>query len=237
VRRPPEPRPIDIWYQLTEDLSDDEQARLLTDLSASERTRHARFAFARDRRDFAAAHALLRRSLSRYADVSPHEWSFVEEPTGKPALSAHAAAPALSFNLSHTHGLVACAIAGGQRIGVDVEVVHRKVDEGVAERFFSDVENAGLRNCATPLERAERFCALWTLKEAYIKAIGQGLSHGLNTIVFEIGESGAIGFTAPPDVDAASWRFGLFTPAEGYRLAVAVEATTVADSPFRCVPG
>jgi 4'-phosphopantetheinyl transferase len=236
VHRPPEPRTIDIWYQLTEALSEDALARLLSGLSSHERARHDRFVFARDRRDFAAAHALLRRALSRYADVSPAEWTFTEEPGGKPALVPHPAAPGLSFNLSHTHGLVACAIAGGQRIGVDVESVHRTIDEGVAARFFSAVENAALRNCATPLARAQRFCELWTLKEAYIKAIGKGLSHGLDTIVFEIGEDGAIAFTAPDGVDAAAWRFGRFAPAEGYRLAVAVEGAGAADPSFRFLP-
>ena len=230
------PLTIDVWYRATEALDDAETAQQLIDLSAAELARHERFVFARDRRDFAAAHALLRRALSRYADVAPRAWEFVEEPGGKPGLAAIAGAPALSFNLSHTHGLVACAIAGGPRIGVDVESVERVVDDSVAERFFSDEENRALRRCGTPLDQARRFFALWTLKEAYIKAIGQGLSHPLNTIVFEIQADGAVAFTPPARVAAESWQFALFAPTDRHCLAIAAQRDD-ADSEIRLLAG
>ena len=208
-----------VWIRRTDALTEADLAAEIPLLSLEERERHARFRFARDRRDFAAAHALLRRSLSRYADLPPNEWVFQQEAGGKPSLG-HGGVPPLSFNLSHTDGLVACAIATGLDVGIDVETVDRRVDVGVAERFFSAAENAGLRRSASAGIRASRFFELWTLKEAYVKALGQGLSHALDTIVFQV-DGGTILFTPPPGIDAASWQFALFSPTDRHRLAVA----------------
>ena len=130
--------------------------------------------------------------------------------------------PPLSFNLSHTHGLVACAITSGSDVGVDVESIGRDVTDGVAERFFSERENADLRQCATAALRARRFIELWTLKEAYVKAIGKGLSHSLNSIVFDPSDRESIRFLPPSDVEENSWRFALCAPTDAHCLAVAV---------------
>jgi 4'-phosphopantetheinyl transferase len=215
------PGEVHVWYQMTGTLGQAEVEATVAVLSADERVRLNRFMFARDRRDYAAAHALLRRSLSRYADVAPHSWQFRNEPGGKPSLVSDEGAPPLSFNLSHTHGLVACAIAGGSEVGVDVESVNPALEDRVAKRFFSKSENAELRSHVSPLRRARRFCDLWALKEAYIKAIGEGLSHPLDTIVFAVGEGGSIVFRPPADVDATAWAFALFAPTDRHRLAVA----------------
>src|SRR5215813_3615442 len=89
-------------------------------LSADEQRRHDRFAFAEDRRDYAAAHALLRRRLSAAVPIPPESWAFEAAPDGKPRLSTACRLDApLSFNLSHTRGLVACAVAPGVDVGID----------------------------------------------------------------------------------------------------------------------
>ena len=134
------PCQVDVWYRVTDPLDEADVAESIAVLSPDERSRHSRFVFARDRRDYAAAHALLRQSLSRYADITPIRWRFREG--GKPSLVVDDGAPSLSFNLSHTHGIVACAISGGSDVGIDVEAVAREVDEGVAERVFSETEYA-----------------------------------------------------------------------------------------------
>ena len=216
------PDHVHIWYHLTEEMDETAVARAVAVLSDSERTRGQRFVFARDRRDFAAAHALTRLALSRYGDLAPEQWRFQEGADGKPSLAADAGTPPLTFNLSHTHGLVACAIAPGVDVGIDVERVDRRVGaEEIAARFFSAGEHADLARCPAE-ERARRFFELWTLKEAYIKAIGKGLSHSLNTFGFELSEPGSIGFMPPPDVDLAAWQFALFAPTELHAMAVAV---------------
>jgi 4'-phosphopantetheinyl transferase len=216
------PDQVRIWYHLTEALDEAGVERATAVLSESERTRGQRFLFARDRRDYAAAHALTRAALSRCGDLAPQQWRFQDGAGGKPSLAADAGSPALIFNLSHTHGLVACAIAAGGDVGIDVEGIDRRIGaEQVAARFFSSSEQAGLARCPAG-ERAKRFFDLWTLKEAYIKALGHGLSHSLSTFGFELNEPGSIGFMPPPDVDVAMWQFALFEPTDRHRMAVAV---------------
>ena len=216
------PGEVHIWYRLTEALDEAEVETALALLSSTERARHDRFRFTRNRRDYAAAHALLRMSLSRYADVRPRDWQFGELERGKPILAARTDEADLAFNLSHTDGLVACAVTKGAEVGVDVEALDRIVGGGVARRFFSDRENAALERLPR-VARARRFLDLWTLKESYLKATGQGISHELNTIVFDLKADGTIVFLPPDDIDASSWHFELFTPADRYRLAVAVQ--------------
>ena len=190
------PGDVHVWCRATDSLGDADITDAVARLSPDERARYARFRFARDQRDYAAAHALLRTSLSRYADVAPGSWQFREAPGGKPSLVLGDGMPPLSFNLSHTHGLVACAIASGSDVGIDVESVDRDVGDGVAERFFSESENADLRQCASEPLRARRFIELWTLKEAYVKAIGKGLSHPLDSIVFDVADRESIRVSA-----------------------------------------
>jgi 4'-phosphopantetheinyl transferase len=210
------PGDVHVWYRLTDALRESDVDQALALLSSEERAQQSRFVLARDRRDYAAAHALLRESLSRYADVAPLTWRFRTD--GKPSLDDESLP--LAFNLSHTDGLVACAISDGRDVGIDVERIDRQLDGGVAERFFSETENAALRKCA-PEGRRGRFIELWTLKEAYIKAIREGLAHPLNTIVFEFRGPESIVFEPPADVDGRTWQFALFAPTERYRLAVA----------------
>jgi len=192
-------------------------------LSADERARHERFVFARDRRDFAEAHALTRRALSLYERPAPADWTFEVAPGGKPGLPRElAGSPPLVFNLSHTHGLVGCAVARGAEVGFDVELIDRAVDEqGIAERFFTPAECADIDGCAAT-ERPVRFIELWTLKEAYIKAVGRGLSHPLDEFGFTFGEQNEIRFAAPDGADSGQWMFALFAPLPRARMAVAV---------------
>jgi 4'-phosphopantetheinyl transferase len=212
------PGEVHVWCRTTGGLDEGEIARLVERLSPEERAICERFRFDRDRRDYAAAHALLRSALSRYAEIAPESWEFEQEPGGKPRLAPKSNPPCLFFNLSHTHGLVACAISASAEIGIDVERADRYVQD-VAERFYSERENERLRGCESESLRAQHFIELWTLKEAYVKALGFGLSHPLNTIEFEVAP--VIRFRPPQSVDPREWTFTLGAPAPGYCLAVA----------------
>ena len=215
------PGEVHVWYSLTAQFDRMQVDAALEVLSPDERARYGRLRFEGGRRDYAAAHALLRTSLSRYADVSPLEWTFHTLAAGKPVLHPETCRPILTFNLSHTSGLVACVIAGGPDVGIDVESVDRTVEPGVAERFFSARENDALRRLE-PAARGRRFIDLWTLKESYLKATGEGVSSSLSSVVFEVDESGGVDFTPPPGIDPAAWCFKLFAPTDHHRLAVAV---------------
>jgi 4'-phosphopantetheinyl transferase len=191
-------------------------------LSPDERARADRFLFAEDRRDYTLAHDLLRRCLSIYRPAEPSAWEFDIEPSGKPVLRGD---HAISFNLSHTRGLVACAIGAGIPIGVDAEGAGRVVDAGaIATRYFSPSEVAALAQFGDPTHRL-RFLDLWTLKEAFIKAVGIGLSQPLHSMSFGL-DDGTIAFEPPPGFAAAEWHFALFEPPGPGRIAVAAQAAT-----------
>jgi 4'-phosphopantetheinyl transferase len=215
------PGEAQIWYRFTESLDEDAVRAEVAQLSPDERARCQRFVFRRDRRDFAAGHALLRRVLSMHDDVRADAWTFVADANGKPALAHGAGAPPLAFNLSHTNGLVACAVTRDGEVGVDVECVERVTDSrDIAERYFSTAELAQLDACRGD-ERAARFIELWTLKEAYLKAIGSGLAQPLDTFAFSFDDAGGVRFSAQPDAGPAAWTFALFAPSPRHRLAVA----------------
>ena len=195
-------------------------------LSADEKVRHARFMFDRDKRDFACAHALVRRVLSVYSDMAPRDWQFDAPPNQKPRVAPDQAGdPPLLFSLSHTHGFVACAVARGPGrfdIGVDIESVERIVDaRDVARRFFAPSETAMLDACSDEL-RAATFVDLWTLKEAYVKAIGRGLGVPLDQFSFAFDDRGGITFEAQPGIDPRPCAFALLSAAPQMRIAVAV---------------
>ncbi|HEY3886477.1 MAG TPA: 4'-phosphopantetheinyl transferase superfamily protein [Vicinamibacterales bacterium] len=210
-------------YLLTDTLEPSAIAAAAAILSDSEKARAASFLRPQHRRDYIAAHALLRQALSRRFPLPAREWSFEVRPGGKPALAAPFAQTAgLSFNLAHTGGLVACIVADGVEAGIDVESVDRAGDSlAIARRYFASNEHARLEKCA-PEARARRFVELWTLKEAVLKATGAGITASLDGFSFETDDSLAIRFDAPAGERAADWQFGLFAPSSSYRLAVAI---------------
>jgi 4'-phosphopantetheinyl transferase len=229
---------VRVNFCVTADLDESALEAALAVLSSSERARCARFVFARHRRDFAIAHALLRQTLSCQYAIAPDEWEFVADAGGKPMLSADlAAAAGLRFNLAHTEGLVACAVSRIGDVGVDVEALRHHRDElGIARRYFSPAEAADLEHCA-PADRPVRFIELWTLKEAYIKAVGAGLLLPLDGFTFRFDGASALRFVLDSR-DPAVWSFGLFTPSERHRLAVAVRcATSAAPVRILACPG
>jgi 4'-phosphopantetheinyl transferase len=221
-------------FRETATLGPDAIAAAVATLSDEERAQHGRFHFAEDARDYAAAHALLRTVLSRDGARAPRDWQFGKTPAGKPFLRDADAGGGASFSLSHTRGMVACAVTRDADVGIDVERIDRDVNaDGIAMRFFAPAETAALGRVAPEL-RAHRFFDLWTLKEALVKALGLGLSFPLNRVAFDVDElaaAPAIAFSGPPDIPALQWQFELFTPAPGYRAAVAIRRHS--GSPLR----
>jgi 4'-phosphopantetheinyl transferase len=206
-------------------------ARDLELLDASERERAARFRLDVDRRMYVAAHALLRRALTRHAPVEPAAWRFSGENGERPEIAGPLGAPRLRFSLSHTRSVAACAVAAEVDVGFDVEDVTREAPLDVAERFAPS-ERAALAALA-PGRREGLFFAYWTLKESYMKARGLGLAIGLDQIVFEVSPS-RIGISFGPECpdDAAAWRFASFCIGDACRAAIAVRA----ESELEIVP-
>lgn len=151
-------------------------------LSGAELERAKAFKFSKDRQLYVAAHVFLRQVLSQYADVPANAWQFVCNAYGKPAV-ANAGYGWLQFNLSHTQGAVACAVARNRQVGVDVEGAKPLLDlPGLCRSVLSQAEAdevLAAGDLAGPL-----FYRYWTLKEAYIKAQGMGLSLPLQQFSF-----------------------------------------------------
>lgn len=215
--------PFDIWLVWADAAREPELvARYRALLSDEERARAGRFHFDRDRHLYTVAHALVRTRLSHYEpDVAPTAWRFEVNRYGRPEVTRGD----LRFNLSHTRGLVACAVTRGREIGVDVENVGRVGQTvAIADRLFAEHEVRALR--ALPeAEQRERFFTYWTLKESYIKARGMGLSLPLAHFAFEVGDTASIeiAFDAALDDDPARWRFGVVRPGPEHALAYAIE--------------
>jgi 4'-phosphopantetheinyl transferase len=215
---------VHVRYRRTDSIDESALSADVALLSDDERARHGRMAAKRDRDEYAAAHALLRTTLSELGDRAPDDWRFAAGPHGKPALVDSASR--LSFNLSHARGLVACAVVEDADVGLDVEQVTRPTAwPGIAARYFSRAELAEIDR-VEPARQAIRFFELWTLKEAFVKALGVGLSQPLNAISFSAERPDAIAFQSPSGVAAAVWQFALYAPTPEHRLAVAVSDGT-----------
>lgn len=192
----------------------DDQASRLT---PAERVRYDRYRFPHKKNEFLFGKLLTRWVLSRYHDREPRAWTFTEAVRGKPdAVDAGG----LRFNLSHTKGLLAVAITRDHEVGIDVEEVERR-DDGVAERFFAPEEAQLVRE--TPRASRDRmFARFWTLKEAYIKAHGDGLTIPLASFRFLLSDPVRIAFREPGGGDPAEWWFTHADPSDQHALAVAV---------------
>ncbi len=191
-------------------------------LDAGERERFERFIPEHSRLEFLTGRVLLRSVLAKCLGVKPAEVGFEIDENGKPHL-ANNIGHDLQFNLSHTRGLVACAVCRAHPIGVDVEIIEpARATAGIAERFFSRAETAELATLKGN-DRVGRFFKIWTLKEAYIKAHGRGMRVGLGNFSVELAErSVGISFADRIDDDPAAWQFISANPTARHFLAVAI---------------
>jgi phosphopantetheinyl transferase len=222
-------RHVDIWHVPTSAVDGTELSGFDSVLSAEERARRDRFVFDHDRRDFAVAHGLLRRALSDRGTALPEEWRFTTDRLGKPSLVAdQSGSPPLAFNLAHTRGYVACAVARDASVGIDVERLGPvSWPSAIAARHFSTEENQMLARSA-PGEVDVRFIEIWSLKEAYLKALGAGLNAPLCTFGFSFEEPDGLRTTGIDDHPV--WRFLLVAPAPDVRLALALRTNNSAQS-------
>lgn len=221
---------VGVWLVFTDDVRDASLlARCEALLSPEELARRSRFHFEADRHRDLLTRATVRLLLSRHVDFSAQDWRFEPSAHGRPELrDPPAQARSLSFNVSHTTGLIVVALARGARVGVDVENAHdrgRPVLE-IAERYFSPAEFGALRTLPA-MAQTQAFHRHWTLKEAYVKAIGRGLSMPLGSFHFAFDPSvewvAEIAFTPPPGGDGAHWHFSQFRVGASFVGALCVE--------------
>ena len=218
-----EPNQVDLWLARDPQLRD---VALLENLSrslpADEQARVARMRSPDGRHQQLITRGLVRQVLSGYAaGVTPGAWTFARNAHGRPAISGTPeSARDLQFNLAHTPGLVALAVARSVDLGVDVERTDKRAPLAVARRYFSPAEIAAL-DALPAEEQPRRFRRLWTLKEAYLKAIGTGVAGGLGTMTFHFDPEG-VRFEREADDAASRWVFREFEVDGEFQLALAI---------------
>jgi 4'-phosphopantetheinyl transferase len=221
-------KPIHLWYAHPEDLTEAVTQACAPLLSEDERAQWQTFRFDRHRREYLTTRALVRTALSHYHPLAPEAWRFETNPYGKPTVDPDCG---LRFNLSNSPGLVVCLIAQGAEVGVDAEAIERaeKVSE-LAPEVLSPLELVQLEALRGP-ERLDRVLSLWTLKEAYIKARGVGLSLPLNKISFLFGGVEGIRMELDPSLGTepgSRWQFCLVKHA-GHCIALMAEWANVPE--------
>lgn len=203
---------IDLWVLPLRPREADEAL-----LDERERARLQRLRVAEKRRQLLAAQADLRRVLGRYRERPPEQIRFAYGPHGKPWLPED---PDLGFNLSHSAQLAVVAVGRGLEIGVDLEHVAReRAFLRLARRYFDAAEHAWLEG-RPEATRAADFYRIWTLKEAYLKAIGTGLTVPPASFRIDLERDPPALATTHDGDDADAWR--LLTPAVAESYAVAV---------------
>lgn len=199
--------------------------RLTQILSMDERMRAERFHFEQDRRRFIVSRGILKAILARYLSVEASRMQFCYGKNGKPALPDAFGKRNIHFNMSDSEGLAIYGFTRDREIGVDIERI-RDISEmnHISERFFSVRENAVFR--ALPeSKKKEAFFACWTRKEAFIKAIGDGLSRPLDKFDVSLvpGEPARLLRIEGDSKGASRWSIQELKPASGFAAAFAVE--------------
>jgi 4'-phosphopantetheinyl transferase len=219
---------VHVWLVKPEAVHDELTSRLDV-LSVEERARMASFRFESDRLAYGAAHLLLRAALNWCApEVRPAEWELTDSRLERPEVVAPTVCPRLRFNISHTRSLVACVVTREIDCGVDVEVQREVEDmEDLAARVLSPAERSDLMALPRSL-RPTRFFRYWTLKEAYVKARGLGLSLSLDAVSFDL-DAGNVAITLDPSLNdhGRDWQFEQWAPTEQHVVAVAVRSAQI----------
>jgi 4'-phosphopantetheinyl transferase len=166
---------VHVWLADCDAIDDEPMWDLL---DAYEVNRATRFREPGDSKRYVVSHGVLRSILSKYLDIMPESIKYERGPYGKPGI---AGGSWLRFNMSHSNGMAAYAIASKGDVGVDLEYIHDVPYIELTRSIFSTNEDAYLRSVRVE-ERLNVFFMLWTRKEAYIKAIGEGFYTKLNEI-------------------------------------------------------
>lgn len=178
------PAGVDLWLLDLSEFAKKSHAEFVALLSPDELIRARQIKH--NSTHFLATRALLRAVLAHYTDIKPQELLFSRGDHGKPFLNNTPAR--IYFNLSHCDDLAVLAVSTQGDVGVDIENVNARDYLKIAKRYFHDDEFQALHDCAEA-ERDILFYKLWTLKEAFFKATGGGISSGLDKIFFQLDEN------------------------------------------------
>jgi 4'-phosphopantetheinyl transferase len=210
-------------------LTEDSLADCAATLAPDEAARAASFLFAKHRDRFVAGRGFLRALLGAYLHRPARQIEFAYGAHGKPQLAGVPAGTGLQFNLSHSGELALCAVTTSRAVGVDVEAL-RVLDDAasIARRYFSRAENEALSGLSAE-KRLAAFFAGWTRKEAYLKALGDGLARPLDAfdVTLTPGEPARLLRVEGRPEEPQRWTLAALEPGPGYAAALAVEGTAL----------
>ncbi len=210
---------VHVWFASLQTTSE-AWPSLCAELSPDERRRADRFSTTQLRRRFVLARVFLRRLLAAYAAVDASTLRIGYDNNGKPCLVN---VPGLRFNVSHADDAAMYAVAARREVGIDIESTAREVDiAGLARQAFSSSEREALAALACDAQRGA-FFRMWTRKEAYVKARGEGLRYPTRS--FTVAHSGDDALIEDRwDQQAPDrWRVSGLDPPPGFAAAVAAE--------------
>ena len=218
------PRHVDIWLTSTE--LEEEQVRAYAKyLSQAELARAQKFRSKTGYREYIVTRGLLRQALSETAGLDLAGVDFMYGEHGKPCLDARVSGKAVAFNVSHSHGLALVALTLGGRLGVDLEKIRPEVGwRELAGRYFAEAE---IRDLDDRLQGDDlkAFYACWTRKEAFVKALGAGVSYGFKQFDVSVGpeEDYADLTIRSQDEDTAGWLVKNLLVPDSHIAALAVD--------------
>jgi 4'-phosphopantetheinyl transferase len=215
---------VHVWRAFL-DLTVLQKESLVRNLSTDEMAKASRFHFERDRERFIVARGILRHLLGCYLGENPAELRFEYTPYGKPFFAVDAGYDSLSFNLSHSGEFALYAITRNRDVGIDIEFVRDDIDiELIARRFFSQRELNSLEKISKDMQTV-RFFQYWTRKEAFLKAIGKGVSFPMEHFDVSLMTGKALSpIRSPGDKPEATCWYGMdLFPGRGYTAAIMAE--------------
>jgi len=215
---------IHIW-RISLDIAKYDLKGLRQYLSMPECAKAARFHFDEDQQRYIIGRGMVRLLLGQYLHIPPSQLEICHGQYGKPFLDPKCNSMTISFNVSHSSNIMLCAISSDRQIGIDIEYISPDIDVyELADRFFSTQEAALLKSLPAE-ERLESFYAFWTIKEAYLKAIGIGVANGLDSVdvPYSVVESLVLGRKGKTETRWRNWWLKVLRPGPGYIASVAVE--------------
>lgn len=213
---------IHVWIApLTRSI--DEIAEFKNTLTNDELKKEKSFHFERDRTQYIAGRGLTRRVLGNYLGIEAGQIKFNYGQNGKPFLAEKLNKSCIQFNLSHSNDIITIAVTIDKKIGADVEYI-RPITElnSIVSLYFSDLDNKWFTNIPED-RRTDIFYTLWTRKEAYLKAIGQGLTQSLNFSVLAHDFKKNGGILENELAVVSGWTFFSFKPSKDYQISIAVQ--------------
>lgn len=208
-------RDLHLWrIPLTDQLT----TKYLSMLDAAEKARAERFYFDKDREHFILSHGVMREMLSGYLQCNPRAIEYAFNEHRKPFIKN----TVLQFNLSHSHDMAVLAVTKNTEVGVDIEYQQRdRSTLDIAKRFYSPLEYKNL--IALPeAQQTQAFFNIWSRKEAFIKALGRGLSYPLDQFSVSCKEEAALLELQEAPAQIPQWQLNSFHIAPDYAGAWAL---------------